>query len=276
MMMWGLVLCAAMFGAAWGFKSAALGMMIPAGIVLIQRPTMWQLAKISIAGMAVFFLFAIWFNVTPEAGTLSQIVWQRLTTVQGDVPWDVWGRYSQGEIFPDYLPTLWAALGDRALDIFFGVTHADFTQWMHFHFDVIMTSLTGADVFEIEGGHSVTGTPFVEGLIAAGLPGVVFFGAIGGAACGLLDRIIVHSTTRLAQNPIKATLAATYAFVVVMWLNGGGIVQIFHIATLFGMALCWALLRVMSAVTFHHHTCTSSADQFRNPQQPEPGSYVSQ
>lgn len=241
----------ALFGASWGFTSSAITAFVPAIIVIYRRMKLKTLLVFSAGILGALLFFAAWFGRSDTgAGQLDLLdfIWARLTTIQGDVPWGVWGSYQEGVRFPDFSPTLLAALGDRVLEIFFGVNPDDFNQWAHYHFDVVMDLLTGASAYQIMHGHSVTGTVFTEGLVAGGLPGVGFFSVFAGVVAGLVERLIVRFLENMRYA--EAITTAIYAFLVIVWINSGGIIQIFHISVLVGLLVSYALIKGIGSITF--------------------------
>jgi hypothetical protein len=227
-----------LIGASWGFKTTAISGVLPTIVVLYWtvRPTQLLLLAVGFVASLVGFFFLFDANLG-ALGDVESLLMTRLTVLQGDVCWYVWDLHSTGTAFPNYWPTLLAAIGDKLLGVF-GVNHADANEWMLFHYDWMVTFIAGAPLEQIEGGHSIVGAPFSEGLIAGGIPGLVVFTIIAGVLTG---RMYLFIERALRQNrDVAAALGTTYfCYFLIPWLNAGAIVQLFHISLLinFGTAL---------------------------------------
>jgi len=168
----------------------------------------------------------------------------RATVIQGDVSWSVWDMYKDNQKFPRYLPTLYAAMGDRLFSLLFGIEKRDFTRWVEFHYDLILTELSNVPLQDIAGGHTVTGTVFSEGVIALGSPWYLCFSAFAGLCVGIFYNIL--ETALINGRAISTSLVSTYFCCIVLlgWLNGGGVTQLFHISVFMGFLMVYGLIRV--------------------------------
>jgi hypothetical protein len=232
-------------GSTWGFKTTGLFMMLPALLILYWNLTASRLLGLVFAFGASLVLFFYWFDaeLLEEVDVLTFLL-TRLTVLQGDVPWHIWGLYSDGEALPNYWPTLLAAIGDTLLSTFF-VSKSNLYEWMSFHYDWMITYLSGTPIEYIADGHSVTATPFAEGLIAGGWAGVMLFSVIGGLLIGrtyyYLDRAI-----KTYRCTTAAILSTYFCFHIFSWLNGGAITQLFHISILVYLLFTYGLIKMMS------------------------------
>jgi oligosaccharide repeat unit polymerase len=231
-------------GASWGFKSTAFIVLMPA-IVLI----FWDIRLITLAilgmtfGLLLIGFFFLFDAETEGAANVATFLFRRITVLQGDVAWYIWGQYVDGVTFPNYWPTLTAAGTDGLLTIF-GLSKENFFEWMAHHYDYMLTYLAGSPIDQIRDGHSVTATPFAEGLIAGGIPGVAFFTVVAGALVGGMYRFIARSLRRGDDG--RAAIGATYfCFYIFGWLNGGAIVQLFHLSLLIGLGATILTLQLL-------------------------------
>lgn len=230
-------------GASWGFKTTAFIVLLPALLILYWQITFGSLVLLVSAFLAAIVAFFYQFDVDVE--TYAQVhtfLFTRITVIQGDVSWYVWEQYVSGEEFPNYWPTLLAAIGDKFLTLF-GLSRSNFFEWTLYHYDLMITYIAGVPLDQIEDGHSITATPFSEGLVAGGLWGVAVFATLGGLLVGRMHGFIQRSLARGHDG--RAALGATYfCFYIFAWLNGGAVIQLFHIsvwiallATLFAFKL---------------------------------------
>lgn len=236
-------------GASWGFKSTAFMVLTPALLVLYWRLSFFaslRLAAIFLVGLVVFFQL---FDADVEVyADVQSFLLRRITILQGDVSWYVWDLYTVKENFPNYWPTLLAALGNTTLS-WFGITHDDFYNWTMYHYDLMVTYVAGVSLEQIEGGHSITGTPFSEGVIAAGITGVACFAVIAGLLVGRMYHFINKSL--VAGDDAAAAIGSTYfCFYVFAWLNGGAIVQLFHVSILVALLFTCLLIVALQSRKF--------------------------
>lgn len=242
------VLIVVLIGAGWGTKSLSAAMLMPALLLLFWRVTLKQLGLIGVGVVVSFIAFSYYFDLASDdlVSTLD-FVWRRATVLQGDVPWLAWNHVVTGGPLPNYGKTLLAVFGDRTLTALLGVDPVNYSQWVDYHYGLLITEFVGSPLWQVEGGYSVTGTFFTEGLIAGGRAGVLLFSVIGGVAVGFVVRRI--SQARDANRPVAASLWANYfCFIVFPWLNSGGITNFLHISTLAGVLASAGCVYLMRAI----------------------------
>lgn len=236
-------------GASWGFKSTALFILIPALLLFNWRIRFGTLIRLGLLFTAVLVGFFQLFDAGVEIDTdVQTFLLRRITVLQGDVAWHIWGLYKDGQAFPNYWPTLLAAVGDTALTLS-GLSRAETYQWMDYHYDWMITSLAGAPIEQIAEGHSITATPFAEGLVAGGLAGVASFALIGGL---LVGRTYVYLDRCLRRgDATRASMVSTYfCFCIFPWLNGGAIVQLFHVSLVVSIGSTFLVMKLMQRFHF--------------------------
>jgi hypothetical protein len=233
-----------LIGASWGFKTTALLVILPSLVILYWRISIADMFMLSVLGLmtilASFFLFDVNFEAYGDVGSYLM---RRFTVIQGDTAWFIWDKHISGQEFPNYWPTLLAAFGGKMLSSF-GPARDDLYQWMLHNYDWMLTYLTDASLEQIAGGHSLTATPFAEGLVAGGVAGVAFFAVVGGLIVGRIYAFIQRSIWR--GRDVQAAIGATYfCFYVFAWLNGGAVVQLFHISVWFALGVTILAMRFL-------------------------------
>ncbi len=239
-------------GASWGFKSTALFVLMPALLLLNWRIRVGTLIGLCLLFTTVLVVFFQIFDAGVEVDTdVQTFLLRRITVLQGDVAWHIWGLFEDGEVFPTYWPTLLAAFGDTALSMA-GLSRVATYEWTGYHYDWMITSLAGATIDQIEEGHSITATPFAEGLVAGGLAGVALFALIGGL---LVGRTYIHLDACLRRgHATRAAILSTYfCFYIFPWLNAGAIVQLFHVSLLVSIGSTLLVLKFMRRFRFGSH-----------------------
>jgi hypothetical protein len=231
-------------GASWGFKSTAFFVLLPALLIIYWRIRVATLVMLALVFMVSLMAFFFMFDASVEESADAQsFLFRRITVLQGDVSWFMWDQYQSGEVFPNYWPTLFAAFGDKFLDLA-GLAREDFYTWTLYHYDLMISYLAGAPLDQIEEGHSITATPFSEGLVAGGVAGVAFFAVFAGLLVGRLHGFIQRSLAR--GHDARAAIASTYfCFHVFAWLNGGAVVQLFHISVWFSLGATVLAFKLM-------------------------------
>lgn len=230
-------------GATWGFKTTGLVMLLPSLLILNWRMPAYKL----IIYFASFFLFMMLFFIVFDAQSMEGVdmilfLLERLTVLQGDVSWYVWGIFREGDTFPNYWPTLLAAMGDTVLSTF--VSKGDLIEWIYYHFDLMLTYLAVDSLHAIETGHSIVGTPFSEGIIAGGLFGMLLFATIAGIIIGRFFRLL-DIAIRTGPSIFTALLSTYFCFHIFPWLIGGGITQLFHVSVVMNLLISYGLIMVM-------------------------------
>jgi hypothetical protein len=244
-----VAICAIAFinGGSWGFKATAISSVMPALLLLN-----WRVRPLALVALGAFFVssvvaFFLLFDVNFEDGAdMQTYLLRRLTVLQGDSVWYIWDLYITNQPLPSYWPTLLAAIGDKMLTVL-GLSRADTYTWMLYHYDWMITYLTGSSLESIAGGHSITATPFAEGLLAGGIPGVVLFTVIAGVLTGRMYRFLDRALRQ--GRTVAAALGATYFFYFLApWLNAGTIVQLFHISLLISFSITLVVLYFMRRI----------------------------
>jgi len=232
-------------GSTWGFKTTGLFMLLPGLLILNWRLPAHKLLLFAGLFIGSLVLFSYMFDAAlMENFEVFAFLGGRLTILQGDVSWYVWGLKESGAPLPNYWPTLLAAVGDTILGAF--ISKGNPTEWLGYHYDWMLTHLTGSPLEAVVNGHSVTGTPFAEGVIAGGMWGVLFFAVVAGLLVGWFYKAIENSI-KLGRSRSAAMLSTYFCFHIFSWLNGGGITQLFHISVLANILVAYFLIRVMSA-----------------------------
>ncbi len=242
------LLVASCIGASWGFKASAITILMPALLLMYWRIRLWTLIKMAAVVALVLITAAKQFDAESlENSDVYTFLLHRITILQGDVSWYVWSEYKDGADFPNYWPTLTAAVGDKVLTVF-GVDRGNLAQWMAYHYDWMLTYISGAPLEHIvDAGYNVTATPFSEGLIAAGIPGLALISIIAGLLTGSMYRLIDNALR--TNYGVRAAMFATYfSSAVFPWLNGGGVVGLIHISVLVGLGLTFVVLKWMRKI----------------------------
>jgi hypothetical protein len=244
-MWWVNALVVFVAASAWGFKTTGLFMMLPGLLILNWKLSLRRLLVFAAVFLASLVALFFWF----DSGLVGDVevftfLFGRLTVLQGDLSWYLWGMYMDGTVLPNYWPTLLAAAGDTVLGTF--VSKANLVEWMGYHYDWMLTYLSGASLEAIANGHSVTGTPFAEGVIAGGRFGVGLFAVVGGVLAGGIYRVL-SKAIRNGRSITAAIVSTYFCFHVFAWLNGGGITQLFHISVIANIAVAYFLLKLLSA-----------------------------
>lgn len=246
------------FGASWGFKSTAVFILMPSLLILYPKI---ELKKAVIFGAVIltsFVLFSMFFDnannvdfnkidifAVNSDGNPIQLILYRITVLQGDTCWKVWDLFINNKLSGvSYSKTIWGIIGDGNLNRLFGVNTNDYTEFITYHFGLLLTFLCGNSPAAISEGYNVTGTVFSEGVIAGGKTGLVCFSAFAGVYTKIIKTFIDKGLTN--NLPMLASVSSTYfCFNVFSWINGGGIETLFHISVLIGIILNVVFLTII-------------------------------
>ena len=257
--LWCIGLVTFMVGLSWGFKTSGLLVLMPGFILLLWSAPLRKFAWLGVfATLSIVVAFRLFDTLVGSIyENLFDFLIARLTVFIGDVPWYVWGRVASGEELPNYWMTPFAAIGDQAFSALTGITRDSPDEWINSHYGAMLTYLCGVPAERvIHEGHSVTGTPFSEGLIALGAEGIPVFGLLAGIITGFVFNRV--RAALLEGRPLVAALWANYSvWCLFAWLNGGEIVQLFHISVLVGAIAARLLLStVIAAVRLRRSAAT--------------------
>jgi len=226
-------------GMGWGFKTTSIMMLLPSLIIIYWRINVFQLlififfSSIMIVGLSMLF-------DGHEGGVVPvlEFLFTRLTVLQGDVSWFFWGEVSEGRISMDYFKTLTVIAGDRIFNLFTGISVNSYEVWVTYHYDLLITYLMGYPLEGIKKGHSITATIFSEGLFVFGPYFFVVFSFGSGLYSGFIYKGIRNALNN--GNVFASSLFSTYfVFNLMSWINGGGVVTLFHISSMLGLILSY-------------------------------------
>lgn len=240
-----------LIGSTWGFKSTGVTMLLPALVVLFWGAGVGRvLAVCGAIALTIATFFYLFDSETDEAAGGLAFLLTRLTTLQGDVSWLLWGQHTEGVSFPPYLQTLRVFVGDTAFATLTGITRDMPDLWADYHFDILLGLLAGLPLSVVDEGHSIVGTPFADGLVLGGVPGVLAMALFAGLLCGVLCTMIERALRR--GQAFRCALLVTYFGINgITFLRNGAAMQLIHIATVVGLllalGLCVALDRLALA-----------------------------
>ncbi len=230
-----------LIGSTWGFKATGITMLLPALIVLFWSANSGRvMAAIIAITLTIVVFFYLFDSKTDEAAAGIDFLLTRLTTLQGDVSWQLWNQYSEEAAFPPYLQTLLVFVGDNAFSALSGIERDVLDLWADYHFDILVGQLVGLPLSVVKEGHSIVGTPFADGLVLGGVPGVIAIALFTGLLCGVLITLIEHSLSR-GQDYLSAVFVTYFGISVVTFLRNGVAIQLIQIATVVGLLLALAI-----------------------------------
>lgn len=245
MLWWSACGAAFVVGITWGYKTSGALMLLPALLILFWETTITRLTALAIVLVTTTAGLFFWFGEDKDTAVpVLQFFWYRVTVLQGDVAWLVWDHYTNGTTFPPYAKTLVTIGGDKLFSLVTDIHRSNIVAWAEYHYDFLLNSVAGIPAHITAQGHSITATPFAEGVIAGGLAGMVLFGALAGVIIGFMHRALSNSIQ--TGRTLRTALLSTYfCWVVFPWLIGGAVHQLVHIATGIGIVLaCLAILAV--------------------------------
>jgi hypothetical protein len=243
---WAACGMAFVIGSVWGFKSTAMFVLLPSLLIIFWQTSLRQFVVFSFVALMSFVVMSLWFDTEIVYGaTFFEGLWIRSTVLQGDVSWFVWEQFVRGEKFPSYGWTLLTFIGDNVFGVLSGIDRSQALLWSEYHYDYMLNFIAGRPLYESGEGGSITATTFSEGLIAGGIPGVLLFGALAGIIVGWIFRALSRAINE--GRIVRVALLSNYfIWVVIPWLNGGGITQLFHVATIAGMLSIYVAIMILN------------------------------
>lgn len=236
----------ALIALSFGFKSGIVLAFLPAAIVYFWRMSDLWAVPLACAALVSIYIGYSFFDDT-SIGNFSSIldsVFYRLTVLQGDVAWKIWGLYQSGEPLPSYVDTLPSILGDRVVGMLTGIDRSDPMSWVLTHFGLMTTYLSGYPVDTIMAGHNNTATIFSEGVLAGGLVGVLVISCFAGLVTYAMYRYL--DICLRSRRYLEASITSSFAvFGLMSWLLGGGITALIHVSSLVGLISSYYLLKLI-------------------------------
>lgn len=235
-------------GSTWGFKATGITIILPAFLILLWSSSFINIVFFSTISLSVILLFAFIFDGSQSLMSAFSSIFLRLTVIQGDVAWYVWGLYETGVELPPYGQTLAAALGDTVLENIFSFDKSNYNEWISIHYDMLLNDVAGVPQSVAQAGHSIVGTPFTEGVIMGGAGGVLFMAVLSGGLSAIVFNRIDRSLAM--GNGLLCAFWATYFSVFLFpWLRGGAVVQLFHISLILSFSASIFLVFLMAKLT---------------------------
>jgi hypothetical protein len=242
-----LFILSSLVALSFGFKSGIVILMLPSLVLIVNKFSIRIALILGCIFTSLIFVSYLFFESLDDnsAGVVMTLIIDRLTIVQGAVPWKMWDMLDNEEAFPSYLRTLPAIFGDKFLSFITGITPENNAyQWVMMHSALIPTYLSGYSPDEIVNGHNNTATSFSEGILFAGYLGILIFAIFG----GFVIRISIYWIEKAISKCqyVSASVAACFAVNCVWaWVMSGGINMIFHISVLVNFASLYVLLKLI-------------------------------
>ena len=246
--------------ASWGFKSSAVWFILPALFILNWQISRKKIVLYSIIAFASFIVFQTVFdggtlNSNQELVLTKEIfdnnlggknalvsVLYRITVLQGDVSWILWERYNSHYEFPSYSKTLISGLGNNIASLLLSeneLRNADFSKQL--------TAIASGSVLasDLTGSYNVTGTAFSEGIMLGGVIGVIVIAVLAGILLGGCYKFLYDT---IVKNRFAYTsVSAVYYLNILSWLNGGGVVALFHFSNMIFLIFTYFLLKFIES-----------------------------
>jgi hypothetical protein len=242
-----LLILSSLVALSFGFKSGIIILLLPSLVLVMNKLSIKNVLILS--GLIVSLIFSGYYFFesldNDSAEFVLSLIIDRLSVLQGAVPWKLWDMLLNGEAFPSYLNTLPAIFGDKFLSITTGITPENNAyQWVMMHSALIPTYLSGYSPDEIVNGHNNTATSFSEGILFAGYLGILIFAILGGFVIRISIYWIEKAISRCQY--VSASVSACFAINCVWsWVMSGGINTIFHISVLVNFAVLYVLLKLV-------------------------------
>lgn len=236
-----------MIGFSWGFKSFAIVILLPAFIILFYESRIKESLKLAFFSFPIILFSALYYDkellelygINP-----IQLILLRMTVIEGDAYWTIFGKVLNGEVKPlyiDYFKYFLSGLGNKIV-YFFGLDISNPYIKIEYFLTSYINYLTHGDIHHATSGeHNVTATFVSEGLLFLGTTGIYFFSAFAGVLTGLNLKLVKKSI--LTKKWKIASISCTsYVMLTWSWLKGGDLTTIFHISNLLGIIMTYYLL----------------------------------
>lgn len=237
----GVSLC--VFGAAAGFKTTVLQMLLPALILANWRVRWRTLAWITLFVVVNVVGLALLFDQHGDLQLALDALWYRLTVLQSDLTWYTWDKVVAGQETPGYLRTFLPVFGDGMLRFLTGASQdRDYETWASYYYGPAMTLFGGYPVEGLLAGVNNQATLFAETAIIGG----AYFFWVASFTFGLITGGIalrLRSAIEERRYATAATLATFFSFTVLMWALGNGLSSFIYLINIVGTVGNYLFLR---------------------------------
>lgn len=237
-------------GTTWGYKATGITIILPAVLILFWSTGFLSVAIFSVFALITIIILSFVFDGSGSIYAAISALWLRLTVIQGDVSWYVWGLYSSGVEFPEYAQTLLASLGDRFLENVYGLNRENYEEWVSYHYDLLLNQVAGLPASASLTGHTIVGTPFTEGLIMGGFIGVICMALLSGILSAFVFNKI-NSNLCKGRGMACAFWATYFCVFLFPWLRGGALVQLFHVSLIVGFTISFLVVFLMAKLILY-------------------------
>jgi hypothetical protein len=228
------LLCLALVGASWGYKTTVLVMLLPAALVATRRVRLSTLVGASAFVATNILALSLFFDQHASIEESLDALSFRLTVLQGDLAWYTWDSAMGGYRLPDYWRTFLPVFGDGVLRNLTGADPGrDYTEWASYYFGPTMTLFGGYPPEGLIAGTSNQATLFSETLVIGGKFFFPFVAAACGAFLGLL-RSRLYAAIAQRNYALSATLATFFSFAILSWLLGNGAASLIYLINIIG------------------------------------------
>jgi hypothetical protein len=236
-------------GFLWGFKSSSIIIILPALMVMFQKFEIKHLFKLVLLFFIVVIIAGYFFDreiVSSYNLSIFEFIFLRMTVIEGDTYWTIFGKIINNEIQPlyfDYFKYLLNFFGNKINSFFIDLSNP--INVLNYKFASYINYVTFGDLYYATSGeHNVTATYVGEGLLFLGFPGVFLFTFLAGIIVGTNIKVFRKSLI-LKNGKLAAISASCFVMLTWSWLKGGDITTIFHISNLIGIILSSILLNMI-------------------------------
>lgn len=236
------------FGAATGFKTTIVQMLLPTFIVCAWKitPRVAALGAMLLGGSVIGL--AVLFDGHDGLDIVLDALWYRMTVLQSDLTWYTWEIAVTGGELPNYLRTFLPVFGDSVLRALTGVDpNANAQEWASYYYGLSMTLFGGYPMEGVLAGVNNQATLFAESVVIGGVtffPLVSFvFGMFSGRIAAMLK-----SSIQFRSYARCGTLSCLFSFTLLMWTLGNGLSSFVYLINIFGFATTYLLITVLLPV----------------------------
>jgi hypothetical protein len=241
-----VVALTALGGFLSGYKFTAVSVLLPGAAIALRRASLLKLLVAATVGVGLVMAGAILLDGRSPDEALAYTVF-RASAGAAFGPVAAWNEFPDGGAPGDIFAGLLLGLGSKAMSFITGYPE-DSIEFLKYNLARWLTYQTYPDADRaVSGAVNITVTAFGEAVFFFGRKWFFIYSLMCGAICGFALRWV--RTALESGGCMQAVLSTVYfTFVILPWMNSGGIVQLVSLPVIVGYGMLFLLLQVLMDV----------------------------
>lgn len=229
-----------------GYKFTGVAVLLPGAMIALRRASLPKLLVAAVVAVAMVVVSGIVLDDrTPNEAVAYTLF--RATGGAAFGPVAAWNEFPEGGAPGDVLASFLLGLGSKATSILTGYPEGSI-EFLKYNLARWLTYQTYPDADRaVSGAVNLTVTAFGEAVFFFGRTWFFLYSLVCGVICGFAIRWV--RTALQSGGCMQSVLSTVYfAFVILPWMNSGGIVQLVSLPVLVGYSMLFVFLQMLMGV----------------------------